>query len=142
MSNTGTAPTQAQVDKYRYLTGMLDSALHEMREFSKRKPDALVTEPKIKLLNRLLLEIKTVVEREASNSYLDLLSEQELPQNSDAVLILGQYQSALKSFHARHYRFAADATRWVTQEWLLENGLDDEDDASDEENDDVDVDED
>lgn len=112
------APTQAQVDKYYYLSGMLKSALNEMREFAKKKPDGIVSETKITLLNRLLAEIKTVVQMEASNAYLDMLSEQDLPQNSDAVLILGQYDAALKSFEERHHRYENHAKRWVTQEWL------------------------
>ncbi len=38
----------------------------------------------------------------ARAAYLDLLSEDQLPQNSDAVLVLGQYRAALNSFEARH----------------------------------------
>jgi hypothetical protein len=128
MVDTERAPKAEQVEKYYYLSGMLNSALQEMREFSKKKQDGIVSATKIKLLNRLLIEIKTVVEREPSNGYLDLLSEQELPQNSDAVLILGQFQAALKSFESRNHRFVGGATRWVTQEWLAQQRAESEED--------------
>lgn len=144
MDDATRAPTRVQVEKYYYLSGMLDSALQEMREFAKKKQDGIVSATKIKLLNRLLIEIKTVVDREPSNVYLDLLSEQELPQNSDAVLILGQFQAALKSFESRNHRYVNSSKRWVTQEWLAEEkakadedsdpeARDDEADTSDDE---------
>ena len=115
------APTEAQVAKYAYLSPMLDSALAEMREFSKKKQDGIVSEVKIKVLNRLLKEIKDVVAKEESAAYLDLLSEDELPQNSDAVLMLGQFRAALDSFHSRRYRTVGYEWAWMTKEWLEEH---------------------
>jgi hypothetical protein len=107
------------------LEDRLSSQLHPRRIRLQRST------PKIKLLNRLLIEIKTVVEREPSNVYLDLLSEQELPQNSDAVLILGQFQAALKSFESRNHRYVNSSKRWITQEWLAQEKAQADEDARD-----------
>ena len=82
------APSQDQVDKFNYLSPMLNSALSEMREFSKRKQDGIVGTTKIKILNRLLTELREIVSGEDTVNYLDPLDEDDLPQNSDAVLIL------------------------------------------------------
>ena len=87
----GRAPSQDQVDKFNYLSPMLDSALKEMREFSKRKQDGIVSAAKIKILNRILSDVRTIVSEEDTVNYLDLLDEQDLPQNSDAVFMLTQY---------------------------------------------------
>jgi len=126
------APTAAMVKKYVFLSPMLDSALAEMREFAKKKQDGIVTATKIKILNRLLSDVREVLAREESVNYLEPLDEQELPQNSDAVLILGQYKAALNSFHDAHYRWAANTQRWVTQEWIDEYERDDESELEEE----------
>jgi hypothetical protein len=120
------APTQETVDKFVYLSPMLDSALSEMREFSKKKQDGIVSATKIKILNRLLSDIRGILENEDSVAYLEPLSEDELPQNSDAVLILGQYGAALKSFKDAHYDYVGGSHRWITREWIEEYELEHE----------------
>ena len=100
---------------------MLDSALSEMRKFAKRKQDGIVSATKIKILNRLLRDIRDLVKREKSAAYLDLLSEKELPQNSDAVLVLGQSRAALNSFRSSHTRKVHFKPTWITKEWVEEN---------------------
>jgi len=134
MTDMETAPTEEDVKRFRFLSPMLDSALAEMREFAKRKQDGIVSVTKIKILNRLLTDIKDVVKQEDSASYLDTLSEEELPQNSDAVLILGQYRAALDSFEKRNTRTIDYKKTWITKEWYEENAEEEyeEDDEDDE----------
>lgn len=142
------APSQAQVDRYAMLRPMVESALNEMREFSKKKQDGIVNSTKVKLLNRLLREAKEVLEREPSNGYLDLLDEDTLPQNGDVVLILGQYKAALEGFHKAHYRYrSTHGHMWITQELLEEEAArrrpySEDDDEFDEDGDSEDLDED
>jgi hypothetical protein len=119
-----TPPTKEQVAKYEMLSPMLDSALNEMREFSKKKQDGVVNKTKISLLNRLLRHMKELLTDEPSNDYLDLLDEDMVPQNSDAVLILGQYRAAMNRFRSRHFK--RDSTglggKWVTREEVKKSG--------------------
>ena len=110
------APSNSQVEKFDYLSPMLDSALAEMREFSKRKQDGIVGATKIKILNRLLSDLREIVSDEATLDYLDPLEEEDLPQNSDAVLILGQYRSALNTFRGTHFNHDLGGLKWVTKE--------------------------
>jgi len=114
------APTEDQVRKYAYLSPMLDSALDEMRGFSKKKQDGIVSATKIKILNRLLADIREILSGEPSADYLDPLDEEQLPENSDAVLVLGQYRAAVDAFRAAHYKYAGGEHRWVTKEWIEE----------------------
>lgn len=120
-------PTDAEIERYEYLSPMLDSALEEMREFAKKKQDGIVSATKIKLINRLLKDLKEILDREATVGYLDMLDEQQLPQNSDAVLVLGQYRAALDSFKEKHHRYVYGGHRWVTKELLKEHGNEPED---------------
>jgi hypothetical protein len=136
MSEPGSVPSNAQVERFAYLSPMLDSALSEMREFAKKKQDGIVSTTKIRLLNRLLTDVRGVLQGEDSVSYLENLSEEQLPQNSDAVLILGQYRAALDSFKERHFRYTASHTRtWITREWVdeQESLRDNEDDFDEDE---------
>jgi hypothetical protein len=43
------------------------------------------------------------MKEEPENKYLDILDSELLPQYSDAILILSQYEGALKSFKQRYY---------------------------------------
>ena len=121
MQDIEKAPTESQVAKFKYLSPMLDSALSEMREFAKKKQDGIVSATKIKILNRLLGDIRGILELEESVGYLDLLSEDQLPQNSDAVIVLGQYRAALNSFRDKHFHSVDYKGTWITKEWLEEN---------------------
>jgi len=143
MDDKDSAPTEDDVRRFAFLSPMLDSALSEMREFAKKKQDGIVSATKIKLLNRLLLDLKDVVKHERSAAYLDTLSEDDLPQNSDAVLILGQYRAALDSFEKRNTRTIDYRKTWITKEWLQETPEEerrDEDEYDDDEDSDDDQD--
>lgn len=111
-------PTNAIATKFDLLSLMLISALNEMREFSKKKQDGVLNPLKVKLINRLLNDIKTILTSESSVQYLELLDEDSLPQNSDVVLILGQYKAAMDQFHNEFYCYDSNliTRRWFTQE--------------------------
>lgn len=110
------APTGEMVSKFDMLQPMVNSALDEVREFSKKKQDAVLSPVKVKLINRLLIDIKELLNEEKTVDYLDLLDEETLPQNSDAVLILGQYSAAMKQFRQKHSGGIGSSYRWYTKE--------------------------
>ena len=47
-----------------------------------------------------------------------MLDEEMLPQNSDVVLVLSQWQAALKQYHNKHYGWDSSRyeNRWFTTE--------------------------
>jgi hypothetical protein len=124
MYDKDSAPTEEQVKKYNYLSLMLDSALSEMRDFAKKKQDGILSDTKIKILNRLLTDLRQILVSEESVNYLDPLDEEKLPQNSDAVLILGQYRAAMNSFENRHHKTINYTKTWITKEWIDAQGED------------------
>jgi hypothetical protein len=109
-------PTDEQAATYNRLVPMLEAAHREMTELSKKKQDGIVNTLKIKMLNRLLDELSKVIEKDPSYAFVDMLDEETLPQNSDAVLILSQWQAALKQYKDRHYGFDGSERRWFTVE--------------------------
>jgi|SRR5665647_590571 len=112
------APTEAQGATFDRLNPMLEAAHREMSELSKKKQDGIVNALKIKMLNRLLTELSAVLKDDPSHAFLDLLDEESLPQNSDVVLILSQWQASLKQFHTKHYGYdpGRSESRWFTVE--------------------------
>lgn len=112
-------PTDAVVARFDMLSPMINSALEEMREFSKKKQDGVLNPLKVKVLNRLLTDIKEVLSADPSTEYLDLLDDESLPQNSDAVLILGQFRAAMDQFSNKYYGYhdgVGSSRRWLTVE--------------------------
>ncbi|GAB1690697.1 hypothetical protein [Krasilnikovia sp. M28-CT-15] len=112
------SPTEEQAATYDRLVPMLEAAHREMTELSKKKQDGVVNTLKIKMLNRLLGELSKIIVKDPSHAFVDMLDEETLPQNSDAVLILSQWQAALKQYKDRHYGFdsAGGGHRWFTVE--------------------------
>jgi hypothetical protein len=111
-------PTEEQAATYDRLVPMLEAAHREMTELSKKKQDGIVNTLKIKMLNRLLSELNKIIENDPSHAFVDMLDEETLPQNSDAVLILSQWQAALTQYKNRHYGhdIVTHHRRWFTIE--------------------------
>ena len=112
------ATSTTKVETYRASRGIFSGLLSEMRELSKKKADATLSKGKVKILNRVLEDLKTVLADEAEAKYLDLLDEDDLPQNSDAVLVMVQYEKALGSFAGRYraYDQMRHKSYWVTEQ--------------------------
>ncbi|MFI9176023.1 hypothetical protein [Streptomyces lincolnensis] len=111
-------PTEEQVEKYDRLVPMLTAAHKEMSELSKKKQDGIVNTLKIRNINRLLDELLTVLGDDPSRGFLEKLDEETLPQNSDVVLLLSQWQAALQQFKKRHTDsdLGSYSSRWITVE--------------------------
>jgi hypothetical protein len=112
------APSDAEAEAYDRLVPLLEAAHREMTELSKKKQDGVVNALKIRILNRLLTELGTLLDNDPSRGFVELLDEETLPQNSDAVLLLSQWQAALKQYKDRHFGYdaATGSHRWFTQE--------------------------
>lgn len=103
-------------EKFDSLMPLLSSMFHEFQELSKKKPDGVLNKCKIAIVNRLLREIHGILAEEPTSIYLDILNEDDLPQNSDVVLILSLTVAAMKTFENK-YKFRNDLSyefEWST----------------------------
>ncbi len=97
----------ADASQYEALWPLLESMRDEYSELSKKKPDGTLNKLKVHGVNRLLIDLKELLKNETIFRYLDLLSDDDLPQYSDVTIILSQYVAAMKSFKdARWYQDA------------------------------------
>ncbi|UFS76038.1 hypothetical protein LPB73_01045 [Tardiphaga sp. 37S4] len=105
--------TEHKVAEYTTLSPLLQAMCKEFQELSRKKPDGQVGPTKVKMVNRLLKAIHQILEGEPSRSYLDDLNEDDLPQNSDVVLILSQTEAAMDAFRTRYYRLNGARYDWT-----------------------------
>jgi ribosome-binding ATPase YchF (GTP1/OBG family) len=111
-------PTNAQAEKYELLYPLLKSILFEVKELSKKKQDESLNKLKVGMINKILSQIKNeVLNDDPSREFLDRLDDEMLPTNSDAVLIIAQYEAAMAQFHEKHYGQDSNYKhRWFTKE--------------------------
>ncbi len=102
--------TLEKADLYEITMPLLQAMYREFKELSKKKPEGAVSKAKIKVVNRLLTTCQEVLEAEASIDYLDVLNEDDVPQNSDVVLMLSQYEAAMQRFRSTYHKYS----EWTT----------------------------
>ena len=125
--------TQAKVDKYESALPAFRNLLAEMRELSKKKADATLSNFKVSHLNRVLADLMDALDAEPESKYLELLQTDALPQNSDAVLVMCQFESAVATFKSRYFRQLTylGTRQWITEELVRYYNEDEEPDDED-----------
>lgn len=109
-------PSEQMTEKHEMLIKLIDSMHLELKGFAQKKPDGVLNKTKIGMVNRLLKDIKELLVDDESLAYLDILDEDSLPENSDAVLITGQYKAAMVQFKNKYFGFDGTTNRWFTKE--------------------------
>ena len=120
--------TQDAVDQYELLNPLLTGIYKEMQELSKKKPDSPLNAFKVKAINRILEPIKEMLKMENTHAFLDkrtnkeeckyknVMDDDEMPTNSDVVLVLNQYMNAMKIFYEKYYTYnSKDGHKWRIQ---------------------------
>jgi hypothetical protein len=107
--------TQEKAQTHDTTMPLLKAMYFEFKEISKKKPDSAVSKGKIKIVNRLLEKVKTVLSDEESIIFLDLLDEDDVPQASDVTLILSQYVAAMDAFHDKYYGWDGSDHNWFIE---------------------------
>ena len=118
-------PTEKNIEDYKLLIEMLSSQRREFDLLSNKKADVQLNPMKIKMVNRVLEPLKEIFKNEESYKFLDILNEDDIPTNSDIVLIISQYETAIEEFRNRYYIRAEyqykeqynENFRWITKEY-------------------------
>jgi len=104
--------TAAQAAAWETAKPLLDAMYNEFKELSKKKPDEAVSRGKIAVVNRLLEKCRETLNGEDSLAFLDLLDEDNVPQNSDVVLMLSQYVAAMETFRSAYHGWTGTEHDW------------------------------
>lgn len=129
--------TEGAVAIYSATNDIFLGLLKEIRELSKKKPDAIMSASKVGIINRVLEDLKQILDKEPEGKFLDILDDNNLPQMSDAVLVMVQYETTLISFKRKYYQGFGNGYNkewaWVTPEFIKLYEGDEEDEYEDEE---------
>lgn len=109
-------PTKANAEQFDMLLPILNSVYTEIKELSKKKQDGALNEIKVKMTNRRLSKVQTILKDDPTVEFLDLLDEVSLPTNSDAVLIIAQFQAAMVQYKDKHYGWDGFEHAWSTSD--------------------------
>jgi len=110
--------TNAAVKVYESSKPIFEGVLGEVRELSRKKPDAIMSSGKVKIINRILDDLLSILGNEPEGKYLEILNDEALPQVSDAVLTMVQFETSLAAFKGRYYRYVEGVRYWITSELL------------------------
>lgn len=116
---TDNLPSNELVGKFEMIQPILLSIYYEMSELSKKKQDGVLNELKVKMINNILKQVKSILSNEPTKNYLDLLDDDTLPTNSDTVLILANYKVAMNQFKEKYHDYGriGSAGKWFTKEY-------------------------
>ena len=104
-----------QIDEFLKLLLQVDKLLSDFLELSKKKPNDAVNKFKLKIVNNLLaIANKILTKKYMPFDDFDLFDEDDLPTNSDVVVIIAQYVACLK-------KFGRDSTEYqdYTHYWVI-----------------------
>ena len=103
MTEKDKCTTQEYATAYESTITIFQGLIKEVRELSKKKHDATLSKGKVKIINRILNDLIEFLRDEPEGRYLEILSDEDLPQHSDAVLVMVQFEAALNQFRRRYY---------------------------------------
>lgn len=98
---------------YETINQIFKSVFTEIQGLAKKKPEATLNKIKVEQLNKILIDARLIFEGSPQVKYLDLLDDETLPQFSDALMVLAQYDGALKTFHDNHWKYRDRKHQWV-----------------------------
>jgi hypothetical protein len=123
-----TPTTREKVKVYETTRPLLAAMRNELKELSKKKPEATLSKSKVTIINRLLTDLTELLKDEPNSKYLDLLSDDDLPQYSDVVLILSQFDAAMDAFRKAHMIYRSGEGKWFILDAPNGSGDEEEDD--------------
>jgi hypothetical protein len=105
------------VDSFEKVRAQLQQLHNEVSALSKSKPDNLINKFKLGFINEKIGEANTILTGDFK-PFKDfiLFNVDELPSNSDIVMVLSQYLDCLEAFRCAHIQAPDDYT-WY---WKIE----------------------
>lgn len=81
----------------------LNALIGDFSELSKKKPDEQANKFKLHIVNTILEKLNAIIDEEDKPfSDFTILSEEDLPSNSDILIILNQYRRCSKNFASKN----------------------------------------
>jgi hypothetical protein len=110
---------EKEIELFEKLNGQLEGLYEEMSTLSKKSPTDGVNKFKLKFINQVLFEINAFLE-EGYKPFAEFtkFEEDDIPTNSDIVLILSQYLNCMEKLRADNIDKDEYGSGW---HWIVNN---------------------
>ena len=115
--------SQMEVDEFETIQPLLLSTFNEIKAFALKKQDGTLSKLKVIAINQVLERAKKILDGEAFSEFLQILDIDTLPSNSDAVMIIANYKTALSGYRNKY----ATDDGYGDYDWNLKHNEDFED---------------
>jgi len=104
---------QSDIDKFEKAEAQLDALHKELGVLSKKKPNDGINPFKLKLVNSVLRKANELLEKKYKPfSDFELFDLDDIPTNSDVVMILAQYLNCMEKLRSDNIGFDGDSWVW------------------------------
>ena len=100
------------IEQFEKLEQQLHSFLAEISELSRKKPNDPLNKFKLKFINGALDKLNKLLGNDQPFADFELFDVDDLPSNSDVVVILSQYAAAAYRFRVKHTEYDRDERKW------------------------------
>lgn len=94
--------TKEDVWEFEKLEQQLHSFLTEISELSKKKPNDALNKFKLTFINATLVKLNDLLKDDRPFQDFEIFDVDDLPSNSDVIVILSQYAAATNRFRANN----------------------------------------
>src|SRR5271154_2677233 len=103
------------IAEFQKFEQQLHSFLADISELSKKKPDDPLNKFKLKFINTTLAGLNRILKADRPFSAFDKFDPDDLPSNSDVVLLLSQYAAAAYRFRVENTTDNEDESTWIVR---------------------------
>lgn len=106
--------SEAEIELFVKLRIQLRELLKDITSLSKSKPNDPINKFKLRLINKVLDTANSIIdEKNKPFEDFNLFDEDELPSNSDVVIILTQYSTCLEKFRDENMEKVGFEWFWI-----------------------------
>jgi hypothetical protein len=113
MKVTQQGVSDENIDQYELLWGHLRSLYKDVESLASKKQDGVMSKARVSVINKVLEEVIQFLEGHPSAKFIGLLDDQALPQNADALIMLGQFKSAMLNFARINSTMGSGGRIWL-----------------------------
>jgi hypothetical protein len=107
--------SKEEVWQFEKLEQQLHSFLAEIAELSKKKPNDALNKFKLSFINQTLNGLNKLIGNHRPFSDFETFNVDDVPTNSDVIVILAQYAAATYNFRRDHTAFIDYKWRWLVK---------------------------
>ncbi|HKI27209.1 MAG TPA: hypothetical protein VKA07_12865 [Candidatus Sulfotelmatobacter sp.] len=103
------------IAEFEKLEQQLHSFLDDISELSKKRPNDPLNKFKLKFINTTIAKLNALLKDDRPFADFKQFEVDDLPSNSDVVLLLSQYAAAVHRFRVQNTTDDGDESNWIVR---------------------------